>query len=572
MARHRIGVLLALGMLPSTAGAQPPEAKAAIARGVGYLRKNLGEQGEFGGGQNALAAYAMIKGGAKPTDPAVAKVIGGLTKSLASGKYKGVGHGIYAAGCELMLLEAAAHAVRKPGLYRKEMQVIVDFVRSNQGPGRDGFWTYIGEKHGDTSVTQYGVLGLWAAERAGIKIPPQTWENAAFWLMRYQKKDGGFEYRPTEQDKSHGETLSMSVAGTSTLLVARRFLYPNAGASKPKKKKTPQGPLEDVEEDPVPGKPKPKKPPKFTPRIPLAQLNRAIGSGMGWVHSNYRTAGFKWPLYTMYGTERLAALARVRRLGRVEWYADGVAYLVKHQKADGSWDSPDAGQVAGTSFAILFLSKATQGIIGKIPDRIGDGLLRGAIGLPTDLSTLEEGKGGVIKKRRKLGPIDELLEELKKPKNLTLPEVQREDAELQNEIVKRIQTTERKQWLKPERRKELLQMAEHRSPSVRKVAVWALGRTGNIDVVTVVMNALEKDPDLDVAVEARNALCWLSRKPRGFGLPEQPDVANATDEADKLRIIERWREDAVERWKKWYLSVRPYRERDDLSETGELPN
>jgi hypothetical protein len=81
----------------------------------------------------------------------------------------------------------------------------------------------------------------------------------------------------------------------------------------------------------------------------------------------------------------------------------------------------------------------------------------------------------------------------------------------------------------------------------------------------VLINGL-MDVDFDAAVEARNALCVLSRRPRGFGLPDdliEKLPATAT-QAEKDSAFEKWRDEDVRRWRAWYQAVRPYSERDKL--------
>jgi len=560
-------VLTVLSLPPQPVQAQSPEVKAAIQRGVSFLRRQMKlYKNVEGGGRPVLAAYAMVKAGVPPTDPVVAKVLEAVKKKTRGGKYHPGGDIIYTTGCELMLLEAAE---KRPGQYRREMQTIVDFVVKKQHPS--GYWNYLGgDKEGDTSVTQYGVLGLWAAERAGIDVPPSAWDKVAAWLISNQQKDGGFAYRPAKAGES--STDSMTVAGVSTLLVARRYLYPNLvargeqAAKKKKAKPKKTGILEqvdldeDVSKEDGNGKSKDKSI-DYKPNVSFAQLNRALGGGVNWLANRFRVGGGQWPVYTLYGVERLAALANTERIGKVQWYPAGTKYLLRNEK-NGKFTSSNrtVGDMPATSFAILFLGRFTGKLLGRAPPEfLGEGLLRGGRGLPDDLSSLSEGDDGKIKRRKISGPLDQLLAELQKPKNLEVPEVQQA-------IVEKIQLGDRKQWLKPERRKQLLTMIDHPRPDVRKVAVWALGRTGDIDIAGLIMDALENDPDLDVAIEARNALCWLSRKPNGFGLPETPEFPPGADKSEKLRIATEWRREAVRRWKTWYLTVRPYEERDDLTE------
>ncbi len=76
------------------------------------------------------------------------------------------------------------------------------------------------------------------------------------------------------------------------------------------------------------------------------------------------------------------------------------------------------------------------------------------------------------------------------------------------------------------------------------------------------------DNDVDVRVEARNALCILSRKPLGFGLPESPyqDLPGNASDKDKAAALKDWQTKVKKNWDTWYYKYRPYEERDDLSE------
>jgi tRNA splicing ligase len=88
---------------------------------------------------------------------------------------------------------------------------------------------------------------------------------------------------------------------------------------------------------------------------------------------------------------------------------------------------------------------------------------------------------------------------------------------------------------------------------VRRTAFWALGRTSDLRIAPLLIEGLN-DANLDCMVEARNALNYLSKKVIPIELPDQPTDAQ--------------RKTAVAAWRKWYLSVRPYDERDDLTDTS----
>jgi hypothetical protein len=66
-------------------------------------------------------------------------------------------------------------------------------------------------------------------------------------------------------------------------------------------------------------------------------------------------------------------------------------------------------------------------------------------------------------------------------------------------------------------------------------------------------------------VEARNALCWLSRRPNGLGEAADPLEALPPDatEEQQAAAITAWRMDLLKKWGRWYLKHRPYEDRGD---------
>ena len=113
-------------------------------------------------------------------------------------------------------------------------------------------------------------------------------------------------------------------------------------------------------------------------------------------------------------------------------------------------------------------------------------------------------------------------------------------------------------------------MPEHQffarpEPQIRRTAMWALGRSDDLSLVRYAIEAILDDPDTDVLIEAHAALCWFSRRPDGFGLPDNPIASLSPDVSDEDRkaAVDKWRRQAVKAWGEWYLRVCPYEERDD---------
>jgi HEAT repeat protein len=168
-------------------------------------------------------------------------------------------------------------------------------------------------------------------------------------------------------------------------------------------------------------------------------------------------------------------------------------------------------------------------------------------------------KDGQVAVQKTVGPLDELLKQLENP---TLQNVE----SAQTAIVESIQLGDREALVgQTERLKKLV---DDRRVDVRRTAVWALGRGGDLRIASLLVRALE-DPDLDVAVEAHAALCALSRKPSAFGLPDGPyaDLPEDATPEQKLAAAKKWRTEATKQWQEWYVAIRPYDERDLLLES-----
>ena len=153
---------------------------AALERGSQYLKRRAP-------GRTAVArgwALGLLKSGTSPDDPAISEIIENklLHKFQVDGSYKPASPVdlYYEAGVDLMV-----YADSHPEKYEKEMQTLVNILLESQHA--EGFWTYPpnlrqGDR-GDTSITQYALLGLWEAERHGFSIPNAVFDKAASWLI-----------------------------------------------------------------------------------------------------------------------------------------------------------------------------------------------------------------------------------------------------------------------------------------------------------------------------------------------------------------------------------------------------
>ncbi len=496
-------------VFPSTAMAQNDP---IVARGIKYLR----DAGGGGVGESALSALAMIKAEVPNEDPTLSKFISVLQSRFSSSAYlpeKGSGAEIYEAS--VVLLALANH---DPVAHRNEIDAAAQFLISRQNA--NGSWDYQNRTAGDTSISQYAVLGLWEAENAGIGVNPSIWDRAASWFLSTQSSAGSWTYH---RDTPEGETVAMTAAGVGSLLICNRQLAPYRIAERaPNPLLIPLASESDRK--------------RYSAEVSPQRLNNGIRGGIGWLSANFTTGSpsviGKSPYYALYGIERLGALADQATLGRVDWFNEGKRYIASTQRADGAFSS-QFGDGPNTAWAVLFVTKSTAKTIKKIQiRRLGSGTLVGGRGLPKDLSQVSIA-GGKVVARPMDGAVEGMLAALEDPR------VEDAGSALAGLVAR--YGVEGPKALRPheERFRKLL---ADRDQGVRRVAAWALARTGDQGMVPHLIAAL-MDPDDGVVREARLGLQLQARMIDGFG------PLDGASREDKER--------AAAKWQAWYESVRP---------------
>jgi hypothetical protein len=300
---------------------------------------------------------------------------------------------------------------------------------------------------------------------------------------------------------------------------------------------------------PGPGGPRPKYELESSP----ARIDPAVKRGLAWLAGNFTTSS--GPIigpsiyYGLYGIERIGALADRNTLGRIDWFEQGRRFIEGSQQPTGSWSSTH-GEGPNTVWAILFLTRSTSKTLQRIEvKRLGAGTLLGGRGLPKDLSSLTVAGGRVVS-RPLNGAVEGMLAVLEDPR------AQNSESALAG-MVERYQT-EGPAVLRPHKDR-FRKLVTDRDPGLRRVAAWALARTGDLDVVPDLIGALV-DPDPAVVEAARVGLQLLSRQIEGLGPP--PD---ATPEQQR---------EAARKWRDWYQKIRPLDlegQDDDASPTAVLP-
>jgi hypothetical protein len=389
MTRRRTGrtlsLLAAAALAPAVPAASPraqeprgdpaiamqPRIDRAIDRGVEFLLQAQLRDGSwhdhedaFETGQTALALHALLVSGVPATHPAVVRGfahIEGRTPDT-----------VYALACQLLAYGSLGDARHEPRM-EELVDLLVDWQEGSFGyPDNPRIRNPNNRMRGrpDLSNTQFAALGLRAAGAAGLRVPAKTWKDLLDATLDYQepastveapaRADGrsssgtfevaGFAYHsPNTEPAALGRgalrrgppewspTGSMTTAGITVLEVCRRGLG--------RKLSSKDG----------------------------ATVERAIQRGLNWLALHYSVErnpgadGNGWQNYYLYGLERVGDLLGLRTIGGNDWYVDGARRLIDFQRASGSWSG---GSEDATSFALLFLERATLPTTGRSEDRV----------------------------------------------------------------------------------------------------------------------------------------------------------------------------------------------------------
>ncbi len=555
----------------ASVAADKAQIQQAISKGSAHLKTRLDQKH---GGPKSLVFLALMKAGEPHDSPLMIQAIAHVKQNIREGVYHGAAEHLYEAAIDITLL-ADLDAEK----YKPEIQLIANYIMQEQLP--NGGWTYPAggarnenNQNGDVSITQYASLGLWAAARAGIQVDPQVWVRLLNWKSSCQNADGGFSYQPGSMvGPENGQSgLNMTVNGVGTMMIAMINLEPNrvpkfdkgakeTPAATPSKGTAPKketGALEVVDLDAAAAEAKATA--AAAGRIPDAAF-ATVASAFRWVSSRFDSVNKASPhkAYYYYSLERMGALVNVTKIADRDWYNECADALIAAQNADGSWAMSGSSE-NDTCFAVLFLTRSTGKILKRtnIEPPEGGGLLSGGRGLPDDLKDLDA--NGNVKKKREKSSLDDLLASLQDADTSSLEDTQAE-------LVQQIQLGDKKELIG--KKDMLLKLAVHTDPEIRRTAIWAIGRTGDLSLARFAILGLD-DPDNGVMRESHMALCWTARKPNAFKLPLDPleGLAAEAGPDQKAAAVDSWRRQALRLWGDWYLRNRPYAERGDEFETN----
>jgi hypothetical protein len=287
--------------------------RTAIDDAVFYLRTQQRPDGSVAGdeGQTSLTALTLLAAGADPAaDDGLKKMLEWLGKHQPNNTYI---RGIRANVWEYALRKVPDDAKLK-ALLKEDFEWLLK-AKGNQ-PG----WRYgMGSADWDNSCTQYGVLGVWAATRAGHDPGDKFWVSLSKHFRAVQGADGGWSYT------TGGSSPNMATAGLASLFLVFDMYHGKTPYSK-------ANPRTFAEGD-------------------AAAVLKSLERGMAWLG---KQKGGKNDAYYLYGIERAGVASGLKLMGGEDWFAEGALAVLQAQQRDGSIALNYAGAI-GTSFCTLFL-------------------------------------------------------------------------------------------------------------------------------------------------------------------------------------------------------------------------
>jgi len=271
------------------------------------------------GGVSAIAVYALLASGESPQDPKLKPAIEWLMHAEIVG--------IYALGMRTQMYAFVPITPEVKQAAQRDYLLLLNSLKSEGDAfGKYDYLVNDGPKgRMDHSVSQYGVLGMWAlAQSTHPEVPLKYWEIVDRGWRNLQHPAGTWSYEVKVSDQ-HPPNVPMTAAGIATLFITQDFL--NRGRPADCK-----GNIQDP----------------------------AIDKGLKWIaqHFNEFEKGNS-KFYNLYGIERIGVASGIKYFGTIDWYGHGSRYLLNAQdKNSGNW-----GSVPDTCFAVLFLVRGRAPIV-----------------------------------------------------------------------------------------------------------------------------------------------------------------------------------------------------------------
>ena len=279
-------------------------------------------------GATALVVLALANAGVDADKPAMKKALTWLREQTPTDTYS-------------VSLQTQALAMVSPkqdlAILERNTRWLED--RQSSGPGVTGGWSYGANRSGaDNSNSQFAILGLHEAQRAGVRVNPNVWRLSQKYWEAAQRLDGSWGYTAG----GGNGTGSMTCAGIASMWITAEHT---------------------------------ERPDAFVNGTSISCCGggssaKPLENGLQWLGKNFSVTrnppgGQQWLRYYLYGLERVGRFTARRFIGNHDWYLEGAKMFVSSQDPlSGSFQSKGSEDaVVATSFALLFLAKGRRPVV-----------------------------------------------------------------------------------------------------------------------------------------------------------------------------------------------------------------
>ncbi|MBS3733744.1 MAG: DUF4159 domain-containing protein [Phycisphaerae bacterium] len=305
----------------------------AIDKGIEYLFSSQNADGSWPGhheghgqplGPTGLCTYALLHAGVSPADERIVKAFRFMTNNPATKTY---GVACYASAYGEAVMKGAKQ-------YRRHLRQMGSLLIKSARRHSRGAYTYDLMKYDtfDLSNTNYGVFGVWVAQRVLGEVPKAYWHRTAQHWIDCQKDDGSWGYKDKDATR-----IALAAAGVASLFVC----FDNLNASRFAKCGV------DFASDPI-----------YT----------HIQEALDWFDENFAVPipghikGYSGNYYYLYNVERVGLAAGYKYFGKKDWFKMGTRFLLRAQRGNGAFPGK-FGPDASTSFALLFLARGREPVM-----------------------------------------------------------------------------------------------------------------------------------------------------------------------------------------------------------------
>ncbi len=361
----------------------------SMAKGVTWLQSQQKGDGSFAGehhtayplGETALGSLVLAACGMSPRRSSLSRAIDHLRQTHSSIKKEGgLRFRTYGVALTILALVESQGTSSTMGSQKIEIElpegdrVWLDSMKRwlvrNQSR-KKGTWRYPRpDSQYDLSNTQFALLALKAAQRAGVEVKARIYFDALKTLLTLQEETGPSVPRYARESGPPRHLASVKI--TSAHDRARGFGY--QGSIRPSGSMTAAGVVGlAVCQTQLLG-----RHPHFNQELRF-QTQQAVHDGIAWLGNYFSVEELPDPhdtltaaekrshhYYYLYSLERACGVSSTELAGKWDWYRSGAAYLLHRQRADGSWpvvsleSQTEQSSFLSTCYALLFLSRLSD--------------------------------------------------------------------------------------------------------------------------------------------------------------------------------------------------------------------